>query len=290
MTLLAPSSLGFSLQPARAQRFGVFQLQLAPFFDATTDANAGNNGGGGTGGGSNTPPARTFTQAELDEIIEERLGRERTKISTKYKGVDPDDYERLKREDAERRRKEAEEEKNYQAALKSQEESYAQKEKTWKEERESLLGEVKTERIHNRLLNAASKSNAYDPNQVAKLLSDRVKLGDDRQPITLSDGGEPAYKDGKPLTVDQLVSDYLDRNPHLVKASGTTGAGANGGSSTSGEGQRTKGEKPELTKARDTFAQMEQKLAGKRPTAAELAELQKAKRIVDQLEREAKSK
>lgn len=267
--------------PASGFRFSAFRL-AAPLFDSTTNPNPGN------GNEPPNPPApRTFTQAELDEILEERLARERSKISQKYKGIDPEDYERLKREETERKRKEAEEEKNYQAAIKSIEDGFAAKEKAWQEEREGLFGELRTERISNKLIAAAAAANAYDPSQIAKLLNDRVRLGDDRRPQVLDERGEPAFKEGKPLTVEQLVSDYLDRNPHLVKSSGTGGAGAGGGNSTSSEGKRNTREHPDLQKARDSYEAIRKRLEGKRGTPAELAELQKAKRLVDKLAREA---
>jgi hypothetical protein len=202
-----PRILFAPMLPAGSTRFGIGSpLQLAPLFHPEGDA-------GGTGAGDQPPPkpAVAFaTQAEFDATIEERLTRERERVKRQYQGIDPDRFRELEAAETKRKQKEAEEQQNYQAALKSQEESFGAKEKTWLEERNALTSELHTERISNKLIAAAVASNAYDPSQVAKLLGDRVKLGDDRQPVVLNEQGQPAFKEGTALSGAVLEAAALD--------------------------------------------------------------------------------
>lgn len=55
-----------------------------PFFAA----DSGDGGSGGSGGDGDDPPAKTFTQEDVDKIVQDRLGREQKKYA---------DYDELKK-------------------------------------------------------------------------------------------------------------------------------------------------------------------------------------------------
>jgi hypothetical protein len=87
---------------------------------------------------------------------------------------------------------------------------------------------LETTKIDGALLTAASKHNAVDSQQVSQLLRNRVKLSDDGSVEVLDDNGAVRYNDkADPLSVDELVGDFLTANPHFVRAS-QGGAGTQG--------------------------------------------------------------
>lgn len=84
---------------------------------------------------------------------------------------------------------------------------------------------------HNKLRIAELKATAaslgaIDAGQVAALLDAAVKSEDGKLFVTNAQGERRFLPDGKPLPIERLVSEFLTANPHLVKASVTTGAGS----------------------------------------------------------------
>ena len=63
--------------------------------------------------------------------------------------------------------------------------------------------------------------------QVASLLRNNVKLGDDGEVYVLNENGEIAYDtdSATPQSVDKLVNSFLDANPHFLRA-GPSGSGS----------------------------------------------------------------
>lgn len=80
-------------------------------------------------------------------------------------------------------------------------------------------------------IDALTKGNALNPAEMAKLVSDRIKPGDDDKLTFTGD-------DGKAVSVADGVKNWLKANPWAVKNTG------NGGAGTSGKGA----DKPEGTK------------------------------------------
>lgn len=96
---------------------------------------------------------------------------------------------------------------------------------------------IKEYKVNTPLLSAAAKFKAVAPEQVKRLLSDRVRLNDDGDVEVLDDKGGVRYNDaGAPLAVDDLVREFLDSNPHFVSAgAATTHAKSNTGIPNTGE-------------------------------------------------------
>ena len=88
--------------------------------------------------------------------------------------------------------------------------------------------------VDGTLLAAASSKNAVSPEQVSQLLRGSVKLSEHGDVEILDSNGTPRYNDkGDPLSVSELVSDFLTANPHFVRASqGGAGSMGNAGGST----------------------------------------------------------
>jgi DNA-binding transcriptional MerR regulator len=169
---------------------------------------------------------RTFSQDDLERIVEQRLMRERKKYEKKLEGVDLDEARKLLEEkqqaEIERQKEKGEFEKVLQQLA---------------EKKDSEINQYKTKlqeiQVDGALINAASQHGAVSPDQVVALLKNKTRLGDDGSVEILDNDGTVRYNDsGTPMQVNELVSEFLTANPHFVKASpsGTGSKGAAGGS------------------------------------------------------------
>ena len=172
------------------------------------------------------PTEKTFTQTQLDEIVEQRLARERKKFAKQTEGVDLDEARRLLEEkqnaEIERQKEKGEFEKVLQ--------QLAEKKDAEISSYKSKLQEIQ---VDGALINAASQNNAVQPEQVVSLLKGQTRLSEDGSVEILDNTGTVRYNDdGTAMTVNGLVSEFLTANPHFVKASpsGVGSQGAAGGS------------------------------------------------------------
>lgn len=169
---------------------------------------------------------KTFTQSDVERLIEQRLMRERKKYEKKLEGIDVDEARKLLEEkqaaEIERQKEKGEFEKVLQQLAEKKDQQI-----------NALNQKLHETLVDGALLQAASKNNAVSPDQVVALLKNKVKLADDGSVEVLDDSGSVRYTDdGTPMQVNTLVSDFLTANPHFVRASsgGTGSQGAAGGS------------------------------------------------------------
>ena len=169
----------------------------------------------------NVQESKTFTQEELDRIVADRIQRERRKLDKKLEGIDIEEARQLmlEREQAniERQKEKGEFEQVLKQTVEKKDLEIA-----------AMRAALESTKIDGALLSAASKHNAVDSQQVSQLLRNRVKLSDDGSVEVLDDNGTVRYNDkADPLSVDELVGDFLTANPHFVRAS-QGGAGTQG--------------------------------------------------------------
>ena len=159
-----------------------------------------------------TPQAQTFTQDEVNNIVERLLAKERGSMYKKL-GVDDIDVDI----NALKTQKEAEEKQRIQKGefeeiLKTRTQEH-QKEKS---ELENQLRDIK---INKSLLESASKHKAINASQVVDLLKNDIKLNETGNVEILDKNGIARYnKQGELLTTDELVQEFLTQNPHFVSA------------------------------------------------------------------------
>ena len=159
-----------------------------------------------------TPQAQTFTQDEVNNIVERRLAKERGSM---YKKLGVDDIDVAI--NAVKTQKEAEEKQRIQKGefeeiLKTRTQEH-QKEKS---ELENQLRDIK---INKSLLESASKHKAINASQVVDLLKNDIKLNETGNVEILDKNGIARYnKQGELLTTDELVQEFLTQNPHFVSA------------------------------------------------------------------------
>ena len=170
---------------------------------------------------------KTFTQDELDRIVADRVAREQRKFDKKISGIDLDDAKDLmaQREAAELERKK--ERGEFDSILKQTVEKKDMEIQSYKSKLQQTL-------VDGALLGAAGNSNAVNPNQVSQLLKGQTRLSEDGTVEVLDANGVPRYNDsGDLLSVNEMVTEFLTVNPHMVKASiGGTGSQGNTGGST----------------------------------------------------------
>jgi len=170
---------------------------------------------------------KRFTQEELDRIVADRIQRERRKLDKKLEGIDIEEARQLMLEREQAAIERQKEKGEFESVLKQTVE---------KKDLEiaSMRAALETTKIDGALLTAASRHNAVDSEQVSQLLRNRVKLSDDGSVEVLDDNGTVRYNDkADPLSVDELVGDFLTANPHFVRASqGGAGTMGNAGGST----------------------------------------------------------
>lgn len=165
---------------------------------------------------------KMFTQAELDAIITKRLSQ----VTKKYEGVDIEEYQQFK--SAQQKREE-------EQLLKRNE-----FDKVLKQTREHADGEInrlrkelETVRIDGALVNAASKHRALNPEHVANLLRNQIKLDETGQVVILDENGEVRYnpQTAEQYSVDDLVEEFVNQHPYF-KSAGPAGTGSTGNTQT----------------------------------------------------------
>jgi len=83
------------------------------------------------------------------------------------------------------------------------------------QKRDSIIKEYK---IDTPLTNAAAKFRAVNAEQVKSLLKGNVRLGAEGDVEVVDHNGTVRYNDsGNILSVDDLVKEFLDSNPHFVQ-------------------------------------------------------------------------
>lgn len=165
-----------------------------------------------TGASETTQATKTYTQEEFDR----HMAGLKTSITKKFEKQlsdlgDLDELRQLKAtaeaSKQEQMVKRGEFEKVLQESL-SKKDAEIQK-------RDSIIREYK---IDSPLTNAAAKFRAVNAEQVKSLLKSNVRLGAEGDVEVCDDKGLVRYNDsGVPLSVDDLVKDFLDCNPHFVQ-------------------------------------------------------------------------
>jgi len=188
------------------------------------DGGAGEGGqGGGDGGGGDGD--KSFSQADVDRIVKERLARAKT--------TPPPDYDDLKAKAA---KFDELEEKNKDELTKANDRATAAETRaTQAEERAQLLSK------RTAVVAAAVRAGAVDPDAVFALIdNDAVTIGDD----------------GQVKGADDAVKSLLEAKPYLVGQAGGKNAGGKSGSADGGARGNGDGKKQ---LSRDDLASMSPK-------------------------------
>lgn len=166
---------------------------------------------------------QTFTQQDLDKIVADRVQRERAKYEKKYGSIDVDHYQKLIEKEEKARQTELEKRGQFEQLLKEQADKFNSKINQYQSELTSI-------KVDGTLLSEASNLRAINPTQVTQLLKANLKLNEAGQVDVIdTKTGQVRYNDkGEPIQVKDLVSEFLQANPHFVSA-GPNGSGTGQG-------------------------------------------------------------
>lgn len=196
---------------------------------------------------SSNEPEKTLTQTEVDKIVADRVGRVNRKFEKKYEGVDVDQFQQWQEEKAQSVVDQATAKGEFEKVIKMQAEK--------KDAEIARLSKLVTNNeVDGALLRAAESGQAVAPSQVVELLKSKVRLSSEGVAEVLDNDGTTRYgDDGSPLTVPQLVGEFLTTNPHFVKASqgGAGSTGSVGGNTHKAETDVVKMSDPEYIAYRD---------------------------------------
>ena len=170
---------------------------------------------------------KTFTQAEFNDAMASVRKKTEANVLKKFQGVDVDKYRSMleKEEEVvlEEQKKRGEFEKILKDTAEKKDQRIAQ-----------LHAQLNSIKVDDSLLQASSKYRAINPEQVVRLVKDQVKLNDAGDVEVVDKNGTPRYAEsGETLTVDMLVKEFLDTNPHFISA-GPSGSGAKSNTQTDG--------------------------------------------------------
>lgn len=161
--------------------------------------------------------SKTYTQEEFDN----HMAGLKKSLASKYERQfaelgDIEDLRQLKTEAEQRKQEEQIKRGEFEKTL----QELAAKKDDEIRKRDQVITEYK---VNSPLLDAAAKNRAVAPEQVKALLSSQVRLGETGEVEVLAQDGSVRYDDsGKAITVNQLVKEFLDTNPHFVQPGSST--------------------------------------------------------------------
>ena len=152
--------------------------------------------------------SKSFTQEQLDNIVQARLMAERKKYERKMEEEEKQKTELIKQKQLEEAKSKAEIEKLMKERIAEKDTEISR-----------YKNEIKKEKIDNSILSVASKNNAINPQQVVQLIEKEVKLNDDGRIEVLDNNSNIRYNaKGELLTIEDRVKEFLDTNPHFRNA------------------------------------------------------------------------
>ena len=163
--------------------------------------------------------AKTYTQKEVDDMMAKTKTAVMKKISSKYEDLgDPDELRdivaqhRKNKEDYQLKRGEFEKVLQEKLSVKDAE----------IQKRDRI---IESYRVETPILDAAARHRSVNPDQVKALVRGLVRLNQDGEVEVTDNRGQVRYNDaGKPLSVEDLVQEFLQSNPHFVQPTPSTSA------------------------------------------------------------------
>lgn len=160
---------------------------------------------------------RTYSQAEFDKHMAGLKKSLANKYERQYADIgDLDELRALKTEAEQRRVDEQIKRGEFEKTL----QELAAKKDAEISQRDQVIMEYK---VNSPILDAAARYRAVAPEQVQALLTNNVRLGEQGNVEVLAKDGTVRYNDkGSNVTVDDLVKEFLDTNPHFVQPGAAT--------------------------------------------------------------------
>jgi hypothetical protein len=160
---------------------------------------------------------KSYTQEEVDNMMARMRGSLEKKLLKPYAELgDPEELRNIKSDYEKRQQAEQIKRGEFEKTM----QELAAKKDAEIHKRDSIIKEYK---VNTPLISAAANYKAVAPEQVKSLLINQVKLNDDGEVEVVDSKGSVRYTDkGTPLSVDDLVREFLDSNPHFKSAAPAT--------------------------------------------------------------------
>lgn len=162
---------------------------------------------------------KTYTQREVDDLLARTKGSITKKIASKYEDLgDADELRAI----VEQHRKQQQDQQLKKGEFEKVLQELASKKDAEIQKRDRVIEEFK---LNSPILDAAARFRAVAPEQVKSLVRNNVRLNEQGEPEVVDEQGKVRYADnGKPLSVDAYVNEFLTKNPHFISASPSTTA------------------------------------------------------------------
>ena len=156
------------------------------------------------------PATKTYTQKEMDDQMARLKSSLTKKLLKPYEDLgDPNELRELKTEAEKRQQEQQIKRGEFEKTL----QELAAKKDAEIQKRDQIIKEYK---VNTPLLNAAAKHRSINPEQVKRLLQDRVRLNPEGEVEVLDEKGGVQYTDsGTPVGVEDLVVNWLNENKHF---------------------------------------------------------------------------
>lgn len=162
--------------------------------------------------------ANTFTQSQVNDIIADRINKEKARADKKYGNIDVERYNNFIAAEENKALENQKKRGEFDSIIKDQATGF-------QTEITQLKDELQAERIDGALLSSANRLGAVDAEQVVKLIKDSVRLGEDKKVEVIDADGKIRYTDkGDLMSIDDVTNEFLNNNKHF-KAATPSGSG-----------------------------------------------------------------
>jgi hypothetical protein len=166
-----------------------------------------------------TQAEKTYSQKELDDMMARTRASVQKKIMSKYEDLgDPDEL----REIVSNYRKSQQDQQVKRGEFDKVLQDLAAKKDAEIQKRDRMIEEFK---VNSPIIDAAARHRSINPDQVKALVRSNVRLNADGEVEVVDKDGKVRYDDnGRLLTVDNFVQEFLQQNPHFIQPTPSTTA------------------------------------------------------------------
>jgi hypothetical protein len=161
--------------------------------------------------------SKTYTQKEVDDMMARMKNSLKSKLLKPYEELgDINELKQLREQAHKQQQEQAMKRGEFDKII----QDLASKKDQEIQKRDQIIQGYK---VDMPILESAAKYRAVAPEQVKSLLKDRVRLNAEGEVEVLDAQGSVRYSDaGTPVSVDELVKEFLDSNRHFVQATAAT--------------------------------------------------------------------
>jgi hypothetical protein len=166
---------------------------------------------------NNQASEKFYTQKEVDDMMARTKNAVTKKLSSRYEDLgDIEELRQIKQTFEKQKLDEQKKRGEFDTIL----QNLAQKKDEEIRKRDEI---IRNYTVDLPLVNAAAQYRAVNADQVKALLKSQVRLNESGDVEVLDNKGTVRYNDqGQPLRVEDLVSEFLQNNPHFVSAGAST--------------------------------------------------------------------